>query len=233
MGKKPKIGVMPLLDSERDSLWMIPGYMEGIIEAGGAPVMLPLSDDETLLKELADMCDAFLFTGGQDVSPSLYGEEKTALCGEVSPARDKMDAFMLKMAIERDKAALGICRGIQLFNAVLGGTLWQDIPSCLKTEVNHHQKPPYDVPAHSVAILPSPLRELLGVNVLQVNSYHHQGVKTLSPLLKPMAVSEDNITEAAYMPGKRFIWAVQWHPELSFKSDEASRAIFGEFVRKA
>lgn len=127
----PLIGVVPLVDEGRDSYWMLPGYFEGILEAGGAPVMLPLTDGPEVLARLVSSCDGILVTGGQDVSPELYGEQgadAVTLCGELCAARDKMESALIPLAVRGDVPVLGICRGIQVINAVLGGTLWQDLP---------------------------------------------------------------------------------------------------------
>lgn len=232
--KKCIIGLVPLWDSERQSYWMLPGYMEGIIAAGGLPVMLPLTSDAALLDQLAASCDGFLFTGGQDVLPALYGEARLPQCGECSPARDAMEQALLERALAADKPVLGICRGIQFLNAALGGTLYQDIPTQFPTPLEHHQTPPYDRPAHTVTLTPgAPLCRLLGMETLAVNSYHHQAIKTLSPQLAEMARAQDGLVESVFMPGKRFVWAIQWHPEFSYKTDESSRQILRAFVEAA
>ena len=228
---KPLIGLIPLVDDKLKSLWMLPGYMDGISQAGGIPVMLPLTEDPSDLEQLCAACDGFLLTGGHDVSPSVYGEEKLPVCGVCSEARDRMERLVLEYALRDDKPVLGICRGHQLLNALLGGTLYQDLPSQHPSAVEHHQQPPYDAPIHTVSILPgTPLRELLERDTLPVNSYHHQAVKALSPQLKPMAVADDGLVEAAYLPGRRFVWSVQWHPEFAFRTDAASAAILSAFV---
>ena len=125
---RPVIGIIPLVDDQRESFWMLPGYMNGITEAGGLPVMLPLTDDPEQIRQIAGFCSAFLPTGGRDVSPSLYGETALPECGERSPERDAMEEFLLNEAIHKTMPVFGICRGIQLINAVLGGTLYQDPP---------------------------------------------------------------------------------------------------------
>lgn len=232
--KKPIIGVAPLFDTEKDSYWMLPGYMQGIADAGGLPVILPLTDNAEDLAQLCDSVDGFLFTGGQDVSPSVYGEKKKSTCGETLAARDNTEKILLALAQEKDKPILGICRGIQFINAALGGTLYQDLPTEYGAEVNHCQSPPYDVPVHSVSIIEgSELYKLLNVKNLRVNSYHHQAVKTLAPPLEAMAYSEDGLVEAVRLTGSKFIWAIQWHPEFSFKTDESSRKIFKAFINAA
>jgi putative glutamine amidotransferase len=228
---KPIIGVMPLWDDEKDSIWMLPGYFDGINQAGAIPIMLPFSEDEQELDQLIKMCDGFLFTGGHDVSPALYNEKPFDGLVFSCMKRDRMESYILKKAIEIDKPILGICRGIQFINASLGGTLYQDIPKQYETDIAHHQTPPYDVPVHKVNVIKgSPLYKCLDTEFLDVNSYHHQAVKKVAPNLKVMAVSEDGLVEAVYMPELRFLWAVQWHPEFSYKTDENSRKIFKAFI---
>ena len=213
---------------------MLPGYLEGLEQAGAIPIVLPLPEDLDDLPQLVSLCDGLLFTGGQDVSPALYGEAPKPTCGEVCPARDRMEQTLLHLALERDLPVLGICRGIQFLNAVLGGTLYQDLPTEYPFQTQHHMPPPYDRAVHTVTLQPgTPLAELLGTEHIGVNSYHHQAVKTLAPCLTEMAWSEDGLIEAVCLPGKRFVWAVQWHPEFSFRVDEHSRKIFGAFVAAA
>ena len=224
---------MPLWDDEKDSLWMLPGYLEGLQEAGATPVILSLTEDREEIEHLVDICDGILLTGGHDVDPSVYGEEAlngTVLCCK---ARDNLERIVLEDAMQKDKPILGICRGIQLINALLGGTLYQDLPTQHPSDIDHHQTPPYDVPVHDVFIKKdSPLYDCLGSDRISVNSYHHQAVKDVAPCLEVMAESEDGIVEALYKPFYRFLWAVQWHPEFSYKKDDNSRKIFKAFVRQ-
>ena len=146
--KKPLIGVVPLYDSEKESFWMLPGYMEGIEAAGGIPVMLPMTADDGILEELVGALDGFLLTGGQDVDPALYGAAKSPACGETCPARDAMEPKLLRRALDADKPVFGICRGIQLLNACLGGTLYLDLPAEDERAVDHRMSPPYDRAVH-------------------------------------------------------------------------------------
>ena len=226
------IGVIPLIDYGRNSYWMIPGYLKGLQTAGALPIILPVIERGREIQTVMEMCDGFLFTGGQDVDPALYHSEKSPLCGECSPERDKMERLILDEAMNRDKPILGICRGIQFINAALGGTLWQDIPTELSSNVIHCQKPPYDISSHDVEIkTDSPLYSLLKKEKISVNSYHHQGVRKLSSQLVSMAAAPDGLVEAVYAPDHKFLWAVQWHPELAYQLDENSRLIFEEFVK--
>ena len=231
MKKVPIIGIVPLIDHTKNSYWILPGYMKGLKLASAMPIMLPVIDNIADAEKIADMCDGFLFTGGQDVDPAVYGSEKTVLCGECCPERDTMEKLLLYIALKRDMPVLGICRGIQFINAALGGTLWQDIPMQFSDKLTHCQKPPYDKPVHNVGIAgDSPLYDLLKKDNIAVNSYHHQGVRKLSPKLKTMASAPDGLIEAVYAPDHKFLWAVQWHPEFSYETDENSRLIFKEFV---
>ena len=228
---KPVIGLVPLVDEGRDSLWMLPGYMEGIAGAGGLSFMLPLSGDEADLSRLFSLCDGLLLTGGHDVSPALYGEAPLPVCGACCPERDRMESILLRLAMAENKPVLGICRGLQFMNAALGGSLWQDLPSQHPSGISHHGTPPYDRPVHAVTVLPdTPLSAVLGESSLPVNSYHHQAVRELAPCLRPMALSPDGLVEAAWHPEMHFLWGVQWHPEFSFRTDAASRSLFRAFV---
>ena len=229
--KKPIIGVTLLWDEEKNSYWMLPGYLEGLEEAGAIPIILPLAADGADIAQLADLCDGFLFTGGQDVAPQLYGEAMKPTCGELCPARDTLEQELLNRALEQDNPILGICRGLQILNVTLGGTLYQDLPTEHPSEIEHSMKPPYDQAAHTVRILPdTPLAALLQKQELGVNSCHHQAIRSLAPSLVEMARSTDDLIEAMYLPGKTFVWGVQWHPELSFRTDEDSRKMFMALV---
>lgn len=126
--KKPLIGITPLYDNERSSYWMLPGYMTWLEYAGATPVMLPLTDSPDELEALCSICDDFLFTGGQDVSPSVYDEQTKPSCGEVCDMRDNMELTLLSLVLKADKPVLGICRGLQFISAALSGSLYQDLP---------------------------------------------------------------------------------------------------------
>ncbi len=231
MNKSPIIGVTPLWDAERKSVWMLPDYLDGIKAAGGLPIVLPLEMTENDADQIVATCDGFLFTGGQDVAPELYGTKDATGTVVSSPERDKLETLLLKKALQADKPILGICRGLQFLNAFLGGTLWQDLPLQHPSEIVHKQGKPYNAPTHQVT-LSGDLKTLLGKETLEVNTLHHQAVKDLGNDLVPMALAPDGIIEAAQMTGRRFVWAVQWHPEYLFKTDPDSLTIFKHFVKQ-
>lgn len=228
---KPVIGVMPLWDENKKSQWMLPGYLDGIRETGGLPVIFPMTANKEELIQLCDMCSGFLFTGGHDVGTDMYGENIVPELVDSCKVRDEMEKIILDIALAEDKAVLGVCRGIQFINAALGGTLYQDLPTQHPSGVEHHMAAPYDREAHTVHIYrETPLYRLLEEENMGVNSYHHQAIKELSRNLVAMAESEDGLIEAVYMPGKNYVWAVQWHPEFSYKIDPKCRKIFKSFV---
>lgn len=229
--KAPLIGVTPLWDVARQSVWMLPDYLDGIKAAGGIPVVLPIEMSDKDAEQIVETFDGFLFTGGQDVSPLLYGMEDATGTIVSCPERDKEETLLLRKALEADKPILGICRGLQFINVFLGGTLWQDLPSQHPSAIVHRQGKPYGVPTHQVSIS-GELRSLLGKDILNVNTLHHQAVKDLGNGLTPMAVSPDGLIEAVQLQGKRFVWAVQWHPEYMFRTDRDSLAIFSCFVER-
>lgn len=229
--KKPVIGIVPLVDAGRESLWMLPGYMELVKAAGGVPVMMPLTEKADNIEVLLDLCDGFLITGGHDVDPACYGEEAMSECGELCPLRDRMERPLFLGAIERDKPVLGICRGLQAMNVILGGDLYQDIPKQRPSGVDHHMDAPYGRTAHPIRLVEgSPLAQCLGALEAGVNSCHHQAVRTLAPRLKSMAEAPDGVIEAVYMPDRRFVWAVQWHPEF-YGNNPDSHKIFEAFIK--
>lgn len=211
---------------------MIPGYMDGIIKAGGVPVMLPLVTDEDMIERFAEMYDGFLIPGGQDVNPLLYTSSPSDKVGEICKELDDETKLLLDKVLPLDKPILGICRGIQAINVLLGGTLYMDLPTEHESETEHHMTPPYDRAVHEVKIMKdSPLYDIVNCERMGVNSYHHQAVKDLAPDLSVSAISEDNLIEGVYIKGKRYVQAVQWHPELSYKSDIKSYRIFESFVK--
>lgn len=229
---KPMIGLVSLYDETKESYWMLPGYAQGLEDAGAIPVVLPLTTDPESLGRFAETFDGFLFPGGHDVEPSLYGQEPSEQCGVLCSERDNMEKAFFPLALATGKPLLGICRGIQLFNVMLGGDLYQDIPTQCPSDVEHHETPPYDKVAHQVQVEEgTPLFEAVGVREMGVNSYHHQGIKTLGKGLKVAAKAPDGMVEAVYLPDHRFALGVQWHPEFSRLSDENSRKIFSAFVR--
>ena len=231
MNQKPLVGILPLYDPKRESLWMLPAYFEAIRTAGGFPIMLPPQMTEEELEQTLALCAGFLFTGGQDVNPALYGAERSPLCGQLQESRDEFETRLFARAYALDKPVLGICRGLQLMNVALGGTLYQHLPAEMPGSLDHDMTAPYNRVVHTVSLEPeTPLQRLLKQTVLGVNSYHHQGIQTLGRGLIPMARAEDGLIEAIACADRKFIWAVQWHPEYFYQLQTHGLPIFQAFV---
>lgn len=229
--KKKIIAVIPLWDDDKKSIWMLPGYLDSIRNAGGIPVILPLTSSPEDASTLFMMCDGMLMTGGQDVNPLLYGQTATDQCGEICQIRDEMETHFFREAIKQNIPMLGICRGLQMINILLGGTLYQDIPTETESKINHQMEAPYDRACHRVRLMPgTALHRSLRVEDMGVNSCHHQAIKELGEGLEVMAKSEDGLVEAVSLPEKKFVWAVQWHPEYDYQTNVSSQLIFKAFV---
>ena len=232
--KKPIIGLTPIYDEDKKCVCMRAGYMEVIEAAGGIPIMLSLANDTDQIEGILDICDGIVFTGGHDVHPNIYKEEKLDICDITHEGRDRFEQALFMRAFEEDKPILGICRGIQIINALLGGTLWQDIAVQKGEEIaqSHRMPLPYNTPWHKVSLVKeTPLYDLLKKETLEVNSYHHQGIKTLADSLACMAIAEDGLIEAVYCPGKRFVQAIQWHPETLWEAEDDALRIVENFVK--
>ena len=233
MKRKPLIAVGPLYDSAKDSLWMLPGYLDGLTAAGAIPIILPLHIQEEDYCQIKDSFNGYLLTGGHDINPALYNASRTDFCGDCCDARDRLESLVYKYAFADDRPVLGICRGIQLINVLMGGTLYQDIPDEFASEIHleHHMQAPYDRTVHGIHIVhASPLEQLWHKRTKQVNSYHHQGIRTLGNDLEIMANADDGLIEGIYVPDHRFIWGIQWHPEFIYQKDTDQNRIFQKFV---
>jgi putative glutamine amidotransferase len=232
--RKPLIGLTPSHDMESGDVKARPTYMRALKAAGAIPVVMPLDASEEDLKQLSQDLDGFLFTGGPDVHPFLFGEETQAHCGNVSPARDQMEISLLPMIMELQKPILGICRGIQVLNIALGGNIWQDIPSQVTRDfpLAHSQPFSYDMPCHTVALTEgSLLARISESSSIKVNSMHHQAVKDLAPGLIASAYSTDYLIEALEMPDYPFFIGVQWHPEYLWEKNKEAFRLFQTFVK--
>ncbi|RGZ01237.1 gamma-glutamyl-gamma-aminobutyrate hydrolase family protein [Clostridium sp. AM58-1XD] len=231
---KPLIGLLPYHDTATNDIYMRSAYTRAITAAGGIPVVLPLEISEQDLKQLVDTLDGFLFTGGPDVHSFLFGEETHPKCRNISPLRDTLEMDILPIIMEQEKPVFGVCRGIQILNIALGGTIYQDIESQFSSEipVAHDQTFDFKIPCHTVDVFPGTLlSEITGESSLMVNSMHHQAIKDLAPCLETCACASGHLVEAVEYPGYPFFLAVQWHPEHLWTKQPEERALFEAFVR--
>ncbi len=210
--------------------------IRAVERAGGLPLLIPTGLSESTLRALYDRLDGVLLPGGPDIDPAYYGEEAHPTV-RIDAARDALEVPLVRWAAQDDLPLFGICRGHQVINVALGGSLIQDIPSQVPTTVLAHDIPdkqPRDRTTHDVAIQPdSRLATIMGTTKIGVNSLHHQAVERAAPGMVVTAVSPDGLVEATELPGRRFALSVQWHPEDLYENDETMLRLFKEFVDAA
>jgi putative glutamine amidotransferase len=191
-------------------------YVDAILVAGGIPVLIPSETPETSWKQLMETLGEVFFTGGGDISPDSYDEVDHPSLSGVDRSRDQIEIPMIKHAIQYNIPFLGICRGFQVLNIALGGSLFIDLSSKRSDSIKHDYYPGFqrDHLAHQVEIQPdSTVGMIMGRSMIEVNSLHHQGLKTLAEKLLPVGYAPDGLVEAVEVPGHQYAMAVQWHPE--------------------
>ena len=202
-------------------------YTEAIARAGGIPVIFPTVSDPALAAALIKTVDGVVFSGGPDLDPSYYGETFWNETVKVDTLRDESDLMLMRAAIDAKKPIMGICRGEQLLNVVLGGSLYQDIPTQVDTLVQHGGGAWHRIGVEKGSVL----YKLFGQDSLTVNSFHHQAVKQVAPGVRVTAHAPNGIVEA-YEYGDRLI-AFQFHPEGMARTDDTWLAPFKYFVKMA
>jgi putative glutamine amidotransferase len=191
-------------------------YVRALVAAGCAPVLIPLLDDDERLRAIYQRLDGIVFPGGADIAPQEYGEEPIGNLNVVEAARDRTELTLARWAVADDLPTLGICRGQQVLNVALGGSLYQDLRHQGVTSVDHSDADGRARTAlmHRVRLDPdSRLAQLIDETIIEVNSLHHQAVKTVAPQLKVTGTSEGGVIESLESDDRRFLIAVQWHPE--------------------
>ena len=210
-------------------------YLDAILTAGGLPILLPTSLPINALPELVNRFNGFVLSGGGDVDPALYSGHLDTTIHSIDPERDAFELALIPLVRATDKPLLAICRGMQVLNVALGGSLYEDIASALPAALRHDWYPNYprDYLAHTVEIEPgSRLAEILGTHKLRTNSLHHQAIRQPAPALEVVAHAEGGVIGAVELPGKRFAIGVQWHPGC-LREEPAMQRLFSEFVNAA
>jgi putative glutamine amidotransferase len=232
---RPAIGITIGYDQRRAGLHLLrQDYVRCVEKAGGLPFVLAPGRPEDA-PELLERLGGLVLTGGGDIDPSLFGEERHASVTSIVRERDDFEIALARRALQRDLPLLAICRGQQVLNVAAGGTLVQDIPSQVPGDVNHDPERERWETAHDVQIVPGTrLRAILGRDSLAVNSFHHQSVKDVGRGLVVSARSpEDAVVEGLEAPDRRFAVAVQWHPESFWNQRESFSSLFEALVEAA
>lgn len=216
---------MPRMSTDPEPTVAQSKYIESLARAGAGMRWVELSDPEQAMQD-ALTCDGLLLPGGGDMDPKFYGQERIPACGEPNLLRDAAEPLLLRAFLAADKPVLGICRGIQVMNAVLGGDLYQDIKPFEHLPHNDHWAKVHTVTVRRGTLL----SRILGQDTVLVNSQHHQAVDRVAPGFTLAALSEDGIVEAIEKPDARFCLGVQWHPEWLSDADPAMQGLFDAFV---
>lgn len=238
--KRPLIGITayhnkhPKLGTDYQVLYA--ANIVALEAAGGLPIMIPSNISKETAHAIYERLDGVLLPGGGDIDPSYYKQEAHESVRFLDESRDSMELELTRWAVADDLPVLGICRGSQVLNVALGGSLIQDVPSMVDSTLTH----PYQFPdprnkiAHPITVAAeSRLAGILGETQLEVNSLHHQSVDMLAPGVVPVAYSPDGVVEAIEMPDKYFVVAVQWHPEDLVGDDPRMRQLFTGLVEAA
>lgn len=216
---------MPRMSTDPEPTVAQSKYIESLARAGAGMRWVELNDPEQAVQD-ALTCDGLLLPGGGDMDPKFYGQERIPACGEPNLLRDAAEPLLLRAFLAADKPVLGICRGIQVLNAVLGGDLYQDIKPFEHLPHNDHWAKVHTVTVRRGTLL----SRILGQDTVLVNSQHHQAVNRVAPGFTLAALSEDGIVEAIEKPDARFCLGVQWHPEWLSDADPAMQGLFDAFV---
>ena len=215
-------------------------YIQTLTNAGALPWLIPLVSDEATLRGIYEALDAVFLPGGADIDPVSYGTAPHAMCDKTDRDRDRVELALAKWAVADGKPVLGVCRGMQLINVALGGSLYQDLATQFANGMKHDYFPfggsgyTRDYLAHEVHIAPeSRLARLYGTGTIKVNSMHHQGVRAIADGLVATAHAPDGLVEALEGTEPSYLLAVQWHPEALTETDGATRRLFAEFVEAA
>ncbi len=211
-------------------------YIRAVQAAGGIPLLLTPHFTPEVQAALWQRLDGLVLTGGGDIAPARFGEAPHPAVDDVSPARDELEIGLTQRAVADDVPLFAICRGVQVLNVALGGTLVQDLPSEWPNALAHSQKAPRHEPSHAVKVMGEGTRlgRVLGALEIEVNSMHHQAIKRLGEGLREVAWAPDGVIEGVEMPGDdRFVLGVQWHPEELVGHDQAARNLFAAIVDAA
>lgn len=227
---KTKIGII-ICGLQDDKQYVSDAYIQAVKLAGGLPLVLPLVKSKKIIQEYLSLCDGFLFCGGGDITPLLFGQELAFGSGTTDITLDLFQIRLMKMILESPKPVLAICRGMQVLNVACGGTIYQDLSHVDFETINHMQTSlsRKDV-SHKVKFVPKTrLQKLLG-DFAYTNSFHHQAIDQLGTGLIASGTTGDDIIEAIEMPSHPFVVGVQWHPESMLETAPNMKQLFHALI---
>ncbi|MGH9947892.1 MAG: gamma-glutamyl-gamma-aminobutyrate hydrolase family protein [Pyrinomonadaceae bacterium] len=233
MADRPLIGITMRLELATGRFYLGRRYCEAIYAEGGSPVHIPLIPDATLIEDIVSRLDGILLPGcDSDPDPVLYGEDPHPKLGPVVPEKDATDLLVIAAAEKRGIPIFGICFGMQILNVSRGGSLIQDIGSQVEGAIKHDQGIPLERNSHKIRIENGSLMaDLAGSDEISVNSHHHQAVKAPGKGMKATSWASDGVIESIEDAEGRPVFAVQWHPELSYGKDAFSTSLFHKFIK--
>ncbi len=207
-------------------------YPQAILDAGGIPLVLPITSSRTAIRQFVMRLDGIVVSGGDfDIDPKRYGEEPIEALGQVNEERTDFELELISLALERNLPLLGVCGGAQAINVALGGSLYQDIATQISDAGEHQQGALKDRGGHQIKIHNgTKLQQIVGRETLEVNTTHHQAVKRLGRGLIVNATAEDGIIEGIESKDHSFVLGLQWHPEFLTERASAQRQIFSSFI---
>lgn len=229
---KPKIGII-ICGFIENKQFVTNSYIQSVRYSGGLPLILPLVRSDRMIEEYVALCDGFLFCGGEDITPLLFGQEPKNSSGKTNITLDLFQIRLMKKVLMIRKPVLSICRGMQVFNVACGGSIYQDISLQPGSHLEHmqHSFSRQEV-SHKIFVTPdSKLNQYIG-SCLFVNSYHHQTLDAIGKDLIVSATASDSTVEAVEMPDHPFAIGVQWHPESMYRASPEMRELFGNFILK-
>lgn len=230
---EPKIGIVTcgFIDNKQ---FVTNAYIQSVRYSGGIPLILPLIRSDHIIRDYIALCDGFLFCGGNDITPLLFGQEPKNGNGKTNITLDLFQIRLMKQVLSGKKPVLSICRGMQVYNVACGGTIYQDISLQPGKHLDHMQQSySRNEVSHRITVEHGTmLKEYIG-RCLYVNSYHHQTIDKPGEGLIVSARASDSTIEALEMPSHPFAIGVQWHPECMYRTSPEMRELFGAFILHA
>ncbi|QOY35087.1 gamma-glutamyl-gamma-aminobutyrate hydrolase family protein [Anaerobacillus isosaccharinicus] len=232
MQTRPVIGISSSIEKHNQipSVHVFEKFVRAVTDGGGLPIVIPIGTEDMAASWIS-ICDGLVLSSGEDIDPSSFNANPSTKIQKTNGKRDKIEIALIHEAIKQQKPILGICRGITMLNAALGGTVIQDVATEITNAINHFQQAERPDPTHEIKLdANSRLHEIFQRSKLCVNSIHHQSIDKLALSLKTVAIAPDGVIEAVESKDGSLIWGIQWHPEEMAVEDPSMALLFKEFV---